>query len=340
MSKLTRILIIIGMLTAFILVAVPVHADTANPDSAPTLELKKVYRNLLATGDYLYIWEANIPYATPPSTLVSETFTWNLVALDGTTVLGSTVGFAYHTSGFGFNCFSLYFSASEATTLGLVWGTAYILRLNGNPSVFLTPPVYNFAFSASDYTSLTDSAENKSALASEILQIASDLNVKWALASDYFLTDESETGTVLSLYGQTVFRGCVYGCQSLAPTAFPTVIEDINATDRSWNATFSGQLENQWSGSWVETARNASITLFSTANYDLGGIMILLVACVALVIGNMALTNDVWMGLIDVAFLLTACTRLGVIGLGILGLIASLCVIYIGSKIFRMIVPG
>jgi len=226
----------------------------------------------------------------------------------------------------------MYFDASDAPS----WGLAYTIRLTGNPAVFVTPPVYNFTISTSDYTTMVDSEDNQAAFASEILYLAGDLNIKWALATDYRLTLETETGTVLSIYGEDVFRGAIYGVQALAPAAFRFVIKDVGAAERSWNTTYIANLENQWAGTWVETSRNASRDLLGT-NYDLLSIVLLMTTCAALIIANLSLTSDHWNGLIDVAFVLVITARLGVYGLAYLGLIAAMCLLYIGTKTWRMI---
>jgi len=320
---------VIAALLAVLLYAVPAYADTPDPDSTPTVEGAYVYRNLLETGDRLFVVYANIPYATPPDTLVSNTFIWRLMSTDGTTELGSTVGYAYHDRGYGYNVYSFYFDAAESIT----WGQEYIVRLTGNPAVFDDPPTYNFPLSAADYTVFEDSDLNKAELTNRIIILAADLDINWALASDYSLLIDEETGTYLSIYGQVVFRGAIYGVQALAPDAFRTSIVDINAPDREWEETYSENLTSQWSGTWVETAQEAGGDLFSL-EYDLLSIIILIVVCFGVMIGDVMLTGDHWNGLIDVAVVMILGARLGQYGIGFLGLIAALAVIYIGAKIW------
>jgi len=101
------------VLIPLILVATPAYADTPDPDSTPTLVKADWYRNLLEPDDRLLIWEANIPYAIPPTTLVTETFYWELIDTDNVTVLGTTTGYAYHDNGYGYNVYSMYFSYQE-----------------------------------------------------------------------------------------------------------------------------------------------------------------------------------------------------------------------------------
>lgn len=330
--KLWRVLWLVPILVTLGVLATPVYADTPNPDSAPTVERIRIYRNLLETGDFCMVFEANIPYTTLPDTPVTQTFIWRLIDTDGVTLLGSTVGYAYNDDGYGYNVYSMYFDAADAPT----WGQAYGLKLTGNPAVFDDPPIYNFTVSASDYTALTGSEENQAALATEVLYLAGDLNVRWGLDTDYRLTLETETGTVLSIYGEDVMRGCIYGVQALAPAAFRFVIKDIGITDRSWNGSYITDLDTQWSGSWVEVAKNASRDLLGT-DYDLLSLGILMMVCVGLIIINLSLTGDHWNGLIDVAFILVIAARLGIYGLAYLGLIAALCIFFIGTRLWRMI---
>jgi hypothetical protein len=334
MSKTLRILAVILVLAVFILSAVPASALAAYPDSVPTVERVKIFRNLLTTGDFYIIFEANIPYAVPPATTEPNTYIWRLIAVDGVTVLGSTTGFAYHDSGYNYNVYSMYFSTATAPA----WGAIYKLRLSGNPTQFTTPLSYNYDLNASDYTTLVTTAENKAALANEVIYLAGELNTRWnmTLPADR-LTTELEDRTVLSLsVGELVFRGITNGIQAMAPAAFAYSIVSVNSTDRTWNVTLNGALEGQWAGTWVETARNSSIDFFDLG-YDLLGLFILLILCVILLVANLSVTGDPWNALVDVAFLLVIATRLGAFGVAYIALIAALCVIFIGTRIWRMI---
>jgi len=330
-----RILLVLGILAVFILSAVPVYADMPDPDSAPTITRMDIYRNLLETGDMLYIWEANIPYATTPDYKVSDAYVWQL--LDGGTVLGASSGFAYHTDGYNYNVFSMYFSAADFVAKGMIWNTAYTLRLSGSPAIFVTPPAYNYAVSG--YTTYTTQADNRLALTDTIILIASDLNNRWSLTTDYYLTSEIETGTVLSTYGEIVFRGAVYGVQAMAPSAFAYIVSNLEITDRTWGTNYTTNLTNQYSGTWIETARNASMDFLGTS-YDLTSLIILLVACIVIVIGNLSLTADHWNALLDVGFLLVIASRIDVLPLIYLALICAICFIYLGMRIWRMVPTG
>jgi len=328
--------IFISMLVAILaalLISSPVYADTPDPDDTPALVQVDVYRNLLETGDRLYLAYINIPYATLPDTDVTDTFILRLIDTDGTTVLGSTVGYAFNDDGYGYNVWSMYFDAAAALT----WEALYTLRLSGNPAVFDTPPVYNFSIGAGDYTSLVTSAENKAGLATRIIAIADDLDNKWALAVASSLLAETEAGTVLSIYGESFFKGCIYGLQALAPAAFAYVIYNVEITDRTWSSNYTDVLQDQWAGTWVEEARTGSTDFFGTS-FDLLTLLLLMAACVAVFLANMGIGSggEIWAGMTDVTFVLVAGARLGMYGLAYLALIAALAVIYIGIKVWGL----
>ena len=312
--------------------AAPVFADTPDPDATPTLVRANWYRNLLETGDRLLIWEANIPYATPPDTLVTETFFWDLMDTDNVTVLGSTTGYAYNDNGFGYNVYSMYFSAADALT----WNQVYTLRLSGNPAVFDTPPQYNYPVPLATFTALTTSDGNKAALAITIISIASDLDNQWGLTGTDRLILETESGTVLSWWGETVFRGAVYGCQALAPAAFRFIIDDLDAADRTWNTTYSSNLTAMWDGTWIAPAKVAGGTIFGVG-YDLTSIIITIGLCIGLMYLNLKLTNDQWNAWMDVAIVLIVAPRIDLMPLTFTALVCAFAAMYTGTRIKTII---
>ena len=322
-------------LIAVLICATPAFADTLYPDSPPTVESNdiNIYQNSIESGDMLIIIYANIPYSVTPSTPVTQTFIWRLIDLDGVTELGSTVGSDYNDDGYGYNVYSMYFSAAEVTALGIVWGSNYTIRLSCNPAVFVTPISYNYVINVGNYSALTVQAEVQEAIADRILIIAADLDNKWGLTVTYSLITQNETATVLSIYGEAFFRGAITGIQSMAPLAFSVVIRVIDVDDREWSDNYSTNLTEQWAGTWIATAQAAGEVLFGT-EYDLLSIIILLVMSGGLVVGNIMLTGDHWNGLIDVTFLGIIGARVGMFDLAFLLLLAALCWMYIGAKIW------
>ncbi len=316
---------------AVVSVATPAYAIPL-PDSTPQVIQINVYRNLEHTGDALFLIYANIPYATLPGVPVNEAFSWQLYDTDGVTLRMTTTGYAFAYSGWRYNLFSLYTSNITAFTGG--WGVVYPLKLVGNPVAFASPPTYSYTVNVADYTLLTTQADNQAALATRILAIAHDLDVKWVLGAEYTLLEELEDTTVLSLYGAAFFRGAIYGLQGMAPSVFAFTTRDLNTPDRTWNPVYETALTDQWAGTWVATAKAAGAALFGTP-YDLVSIMLVLSACGGILFGNLALTGDAWNGLIDVAVVLVFTAKLGLYGLGFLALVCALCFVYTNVKVWR-----
>lgn len=337
MKKL-RMAILLLILMGLAVAASPVHAAMSNPDSTPTCEIS-VWRNNLETGDFTVLIYANIPYASPPTTPVTEAFVWRLIDTDGVTELGSTVGYVYKNNGYGYNVYTMYFSAAEVTALGITWGTGYTVRLSGNPAAFAAPPEYNYTIGAGDYSSMVDADDVEAEMTTFILNLAGDLDSKWGLgASDSLLTD-TEVGRVLSIYGETFFRGAIYGIQAMVPRVFSAVVRNIDVDDRAWTDNYSGNLTGQWGGTWINTAQAAGKALFGTS-YDLLSVILMLGLSAGLLIANMSLTGDHWNGLIDVACFAVIGARLAMYDFFFLLLVAAVCWFYISAKIWLHFVPS
>ncbi len=326
--KCFRYGILLVLLSVLLISATPVYADTNDPDSAPTVEQINWYRNLLETDDRVVIWLANIPYAAPPSTRVTETFEWILLDTDDTTELGRTTGFAFNEDGYGYNVYAMYFSAADA----IDWDETYTLRLVGNPAVFDTPPQYNYPINLDDYTDLTDSVENKIALSARILELGADLDNRWGLSASLSLLLAGDAGTVLSLQGESFFRGVILGCQSVAPYAFRVIIVDMDAPDRDWEDGYSENLTGLYDDTWIAPAKTAGGAIFGV-EYDLMSIILIAGLCCGLMYLNWKITNDQWNALIDVAIVLVAAPRLDLIPLTFTALVCAMAAIYTGMKV-------
>jgi hypothetical protein len=325
-KNILKVLFILCVLIIAVSAVSPAYAVTSLPDSNPTTEFY-VYRNLLETGDWLLIINQNIPYAVPPADPVSTTYLWRMFATDNVTEFGVATSYPWNDNGYNESITSMYFSAADATAKGIVWGTAYTIRLSGNPLAFVSPPEYNFTLSAADYSIMTVTADVQTELAARILTLANDFDIAWAWGATYSLLNETETGTVLSIYGEAFFRGAIYGLQGLCPPVFAYIVNDLDLTSRTWSETYVGTLNNQYSGTWVNTAKAAGAALFGTT-YDLTALIVSLLVAAALGIATIVLSGDAFHGLCDARTGLIVMTRLGFMDLGSLGLLASLAVIY------------
>lgn len=316
----------------FMLIVTPVVKAQEPPDSTPTAAVY-IYRNILESGDFGAFIYANIPYASTPDTPVNYAFIWSLIDTDNVTELGATTGYAYNDSGYGYNPYWLYWSAADAPT----WNQAYFIRLTGNPTVFTEEvPVYNFTVSLMSYSSLTAQADVRTEIANRILITAADLDVQWGRTADTSLLTQLETGTVLSHYGENVFRGAIYGCQAIAPAVFRFIADDISTTDRTFISDYGDNVSGQWAGYWPSTAQSGGADFFGKS-YDLLSIIIVALLAFGVLYCNARLSGNAWSGLIDVAVLLIFTARLGLYEMAFICFVAGLFWIYDSARLWGVL---
>jgi len=312
------------------------YADQANPDSTPTVSPAQlgidVYRNLLGTGDRGFLVYANVPYAATPTATFPQAFIWQLLSVDGLTVIGQTTGTSYNDSGYGYNAYWLYFSAADNVT----WGSAYKLRLTGNPTIFTSPPTYDFTLAASDYTTYTTQEDNQDALGARILQISVDLYTKWSLTSTTQLTLESESGTRLSSSGEAFWRGAIYGCQALAPGIFEFGVLNITNTSHMAGTAYADNLSSQYNGTWIETAKQGGADFFDL-DYDLLSTLLVLSCCVGVMFLEQRISGNIWFGLMDAALVAVIFGRQGIYDVTFLAMIAALMWIYVSARVWGIV---
>jgi hypothetical protein len=332
--RIATIAMVISIMATLLLVA-PVSA-TALPDSTPTVQGFWVFRNLLETNDWLILIYFNIPYSTPPSEPIWQTFMWRMLTTDNTTELGVDLPTAYNNNGYGYNLSSIYFNAANVTALGLVWNTAYPLRLSCNPASFTAPTTYNFTLDTSDYTTENVTANVQEELAATIITLGAELDIRWGLSAVYSLLSETATGTILSIYGESFFRAAIYGLQGLCPRVFAYIVEDIDLTARTFGDTYINILDVQYQGSWAQVAKDAGAALFGT-DFDLTAIIVSLGFIFIIGGCTIVVSGDAWHGIPDARTGLIAMTRLGFFGLAMLGLIAAMFAIYGLSRLWGVL---
>lgn len=327
-----RLLPMLAAILAVLANAMPVAA-MPGPDSTPTIESIAAYRNLLETGDALYIILANIPYANTTGTdPVTSAFIWRFIDTDGVTELGSTTGSVYIDNGYNWNVYSFYFPAST----GIAWGEDnYTIKLSENPAVFPSPTTTYYDTSLTEYSSAVTTIDSRTELSAYILTLAAQLDLKWSLGVEYsLLAAPAGAGTRLSNQGEGFFYRAIPGLQSMAPESYQVVMRDITLGNRTWGTSYADALMTQYNGTWVDTAKAAGATLFKT-DVDIVSIFLVIVLCFGVFFGNLAVTSQTFDGFADAAFILIVCARAGMYGLGFLILLAALAFVYIGVKIWR-----
>jgi hypothetical protein len=142
---------------------------------------------------------------------------------------------------------------------------------------------------------------------------------------------------VLSIYGESFFRGAIYGVQAMASSLFRLVITDVNVEDRTWVTDYVTSLEDQYSGTYIEPAIEAGKAFFGVG-YNLFGILGTGAICALLLFSNWWLGGgSLWRGAIDCSAILVICTRLGFFGMGEIGLIGAVSWLFVSAKIWKVI---
>jgi hypothetical protein len=307
-------------LGAFLALPHTVYA-ISNPDSV-AVDVMYVNRDLLETGDFLLVVKYTISYASLPDENVDEAFIFRVFDTDGTTELGTALPYAFNNQGYGDGLISFYFDASDAPT----WGVGYILKISGNPSVFTSPPIYNFTVPDGAYTSLSGTSENQDELVTRVLDLALDLETSWSAD----LLDEEDTGTVLSALGEAYFRNTIRGLQSMAPSVFLVQIGDPDYDERVWGTNQATTYEDRFSGTWVGDSVESVGSLLTIDTEVITGAIVLL-ACIALVAGSAkAFNGNTHPGFIGACVVGSAGAVMGWGAMAFYAVVGIFAVLYIG----------
>lgn len=311
-------------LTAIMLIASPAAA-TSQPDSNPTISGVHANTYLLAEGDILIYGRYNIPYASIPDDAADDTYIISLIDTDNATFLGSVTPFAYFDSdGYNEGAFGLYFSAAD----NLTSDQNYTIRISQNPAFFDDARSFDYIMESNAWTDETEQDDNQLELRLNIISIAEDLES----AHDVTLLESSVGGTVLSdPYGETYFRGAIYGIQAMAPDLFLVQSLEWDTTDRVWTTEqfddYATRLDDTFIGDATE-ATSEALGLGSTQT------LMTLIYCIPIIVGAVIISKIKWRGA-EPAYLVAPvviilCGLMGWIDPAIFALIFQVMVMYIG----------
>jgi len=200
--------------------ASPAFAYLINPSSISIPDVK-VFRNLAETGDCLYVfsYDIEIPSDNYSTTPASDSIIFRLYDTDNTTVKAVATPYVYpyfESNGYADGISSFYFGASDNAS---VWGSDLQIEVYGWPSFYSPTISEKFPITSSDYVLVTTQETNRSLLKDFVLLLAD------RLAADYqdtgvILKSTSDSGIVLSSYGEMYFRGAIDGLDALCPELF------------------------------------------------------------------------------------------------------------------------
>lgn len=217
---------LIAMLIALFLgVATPVFA-VDDPDYISIGDVY-VFRDLLEDDDQLFFMRYDVSYNTTPSEDADETFQMAIYDTDETTILWNRpLNYYQH------NVISIYLSADDALT----WNEAYVIRVEGMPSVFspLTEDTnrQTLTVSSSNYKERADMDDILLAQA-EILEADADWDGVTLVSAGYLTT----TGTYY-------FTQAIPNLGTIAPDILVYSMSYPTPTNTTWNTSYIDTLES------------------------------------------------------------------------------------------------
>lgn len=207
------------LITATLLLNVAIPAWAAAQPNAKRMESMDVYRNLAESGDMLFVFHWDFDYdsanLTQPEEPASDTIIYRFLDTDGDTLLVTGKPFVYSplgTNGYEDNVGYFYFSAAD----NLTWGQGYTVSVYGSPGFYNPAVDLSYVVQTEDYTSATTQVTNRAELYALVMSLAD----RFASLYDLQMKAASDSGIVLSPYGEGFFRGAIGGLMALCPALF------------------------------------------------------------------------------------------------------------------------
>jgi hypothetical protein len=321
-------LIIFLSLTLFCLNPSSVLADTSAPNLTAINETH-AWRNLLEPGDYFLIARYDVLPGLNTTTNIADTFTFRLMDTTNTVELGVTEAYPYQNNGWGQGIIGFYFPASTAPT----WGSSYWIRIEGKFTVFTSPPVYNYNIPATAYSVSTNQDNIRVEMAEIIIDLAKTIGSSWTPIQA--LTEESESGTVLSQLGESYFRPTIPGIQAMCPNLFVLQVLNVPSTNTTWSTNQSDAkgalVQNTTAGAGI----TGVATLFNMSFTATAAIPIIIVCIALIIIGGVQ--GNILSGLINSSVVLSGGSLFGWFPMGVLMLISFACGVFM---LFHLIFKG
>jgi len=197
----------------------------SNPD-AISIGSVAVFEDVVEPGDQLFFVRYDVSYSSEPSEDVEDAFLMAIYNPDGT-----TTGYTRPLNYYQHNIISIYLTPSQALT----WGSAYRVRVMGNPGLFspLTEGTNMFTkiLGVDDYKGIE-------LLGGYLIEQAKDLQTDWGIT---LLT----SGDLLNTTGAMYFNKAIPGIYNIVPDIF-----QVSSSFPSINVTTNWTTEGE--DLWLE----------------------------------------------------------------------------------------
>lgn len=291
-------------LLGIVLIATPVLA-IADPDDISIFS-ERVFQNVFESGDMLFVVYYNVEYAAPPTDTPSSAFFFNLYGTDGTTLLYSR-GINYYQE----NIQAIYLDA--ATAVGLTWGSAYVIKVTGNPAKFASlvegTNVITLPLAGSDWITGTLEGTTPDFLQTYLAGVMNSIDAAGI---------DVATGGKLNTLGRTYFTAAIPGLDSVIPDLFVTVSYDIQVTHDTPTAALETELSMANKLGAALAASFTGIGAYFGVSQSIAGGMFLMGICLLVMFMVYKATSNItasmvlavpfliigaWSGLIPLSFL-------------------------------------
>lgn len=245
-----------GLVIAFVaillaILIIPFEAVSAEDPASPDTFLihsARVCRHVYEHDDFIVTFHYEIHYeADQPTIAVGKMFSFRLMDEEGDDMLGSVVPYPYYNLGYDEGASAFYFSPDDAPE----WQGEYIVKIEGNPQYFSSPPSTTYTLSFADYSFiLADQEENQHVLGNYIIAIAGELEINWQTE----MIIDTTSGTILSSTGESYFLGTISGLNLMAPQIFGTEVLQPDFTQEEWGTGQAQAWATRYEGTWLGDA--------------------------------------------------------------------------------------
>lgn len=222
-----------------------------------------VYKNVVETGDNMFFVDFTVLYGTysnvyVPSTPIGEAYFIRLMDSVGDEVMSATP-FAFFDNGYNRGLVAMYATAAEVTSLGIVWGDDYSVKIYGNPTAAWTeyPIPASSVFNSFIWRPDASVSNQRAIIAKRIVyNYANVIQVDWAkdtthyTYANYGLYLISNGSYYLTSAGQTYFGGVIPYLTTIAPSILggyvvePDVVDVKITHNTSWQTSIDDMTED------------------------------------------------------------------------------------------------
>jgi hypothetical protein len=210
--------------------------------------------------DMAFFIDFTVTYPDPqPTEPISDTYIIKLMDTDGSTEITTAVPYAFFNNGYNRGIAYIYLTADEVDTAGLVWGSAYQIRLDGNPLASWdagTPSAS--ALTTIQWTTATTQGATRLVVEAKIRSLASALQTTWN-DSDFIMLANYASGGVLTTVGESYFSVVIPNLNDIAPSVLSATNAEPEYIDRQYGNTNEQNIISEVAGTSLDMTNLANV---------------------------------------------------------------------------------